>query len=241
MHHIIEFEEIGSTNDYLKDNYLDLNDGDVVITNHQTSGKGRKGRTWQDDSSSLLVSWLLKDSLNADSISLIPLLVGTSVHLTLRDLGIRSEVKWPNDVLIEGKKCAGILVEGVTSSKVEALIIGVGLNVNNKSFDPSIQNKATSLSLTLKKDLDKKRILSLMLKNFDSLYKDYRNGDNSFIRILRKCSYLDGKKAYLDYYDEKKYVTVIAIQDDGRLLVKDDKSEFLLNAGEVSLDSVYSK
>lgn len=241
MHHIIEFEEIGSTNDYLKDNYLDLNDGDVVITNHQTSGKGRKGRTWQDDSSSLLVSWLLKDSLNADSISLIPLLVGTSVHLTLRDLGIRSEVKWPNDVLIEGKKCAGILVEGVTSSKVEALIIGVGLNVNNKSFDPSIQNKATSLSLTLKKDLDKKRILSLLLKNFDSLYKDYRNGDNSFIRILRKCSYLDGKKAYLDYYDEKKYVTVIAIQDDGRLLVKDDKSEFLLNAGEVSLDSVYSK
>lgn len=241
MHQIIEFEEINSTNTYLKDNYLNLNDGDVVIAHHQTLGRGRRGRTWQDDSSSLLVSWLIKDAIRPDSVSLIPLLVGASLHLTLKDLGIKSEVKWPNDVLIVGKKCAGILVEAVTDSTIKALIIGVGINVNNKSFDSSIQNKATSLSKALNKDLDKKEVLKLLLKNFDSLYEDYLSGNNSFIKVLRSCSYLDGKKVYLDYYNEKKHVTVISINDDGRLLVKDDKSEFLLSAGEVSLDSVYSK
>lgn len=240
MYRIKEFASIPSTSDYLKDNYKSLEDTDVVVAKHQTKGHGRLGRVWQDDSSSLLFSILLKNDIHADSASLIPLLAGAAVLSAFQELGVSSSIKWPNDLMLGDKKCTGIIVEGVSEEKIVALVVGIGVNVNNVSFDSSIQEKATSLRLYEKHTFDKKEVLRLIISSFDKLYKDYLKGDNSFISIIKTHSYLDGKEVYLDYYDEKKRATVIGIQDDGRLLIESDGKKSLLNAGEVSLQSVYA-
>jgi len=241
MHQIFEFKEINSTNTYLKDNYKNLSDGDVVVAEHQLSGRGRQGRVWKDDSNSLLFSILLKDHINPSSISLIPLLTGVAIYLSLSELGISSSIKWPNDVLIKGKKCTGILLEAVSEETIEAVIVGVGINLNDESFDSSIQNKAVSLAQELKRKLNKKEVLNIILKNFDSLYSDYVKGVNSFIPILKDHSFLDGKEVYLNYYGEQKHAKVLSISDDGRLKVLIKNKITYLSAGEVTLQSAYTQ
>lgn len=241
MHKVYEFETLDSTNTYLKENWDKLQDEDVVTALHQTSGRGRLGRTWNDSSSSLLFSLLLKDSLDPEKIGLIPLLTGVSVLLAFQDHGIPAKIKWPNDVLVHDRKACGILVEAVTEEKVKAVVDGVGINLNNSSFDPSIKDKAISLSQVLGKPLDRKEMLASFLLHFDSLYQDFQKENNSFLPILKENSYLDGKEATLDYYGENKHVRVLSVLDDGRLLVDDSGKKLALSAGEVSLHSVYTE
>lgn len=238
-HRIIRFETIPSTSDYLKSNYRTLSDGDVALAHHQSQGHGRLGRVWEDDEGSLLFSILLKDHLKTESAHLIPLLAGAACLEAYKTLGLNPMVKWPNDILIDGKKSAGIIAEGVSQTKLEAIVVGIGVNVNNTHFPEPLKQKATSLSLALHQVIDPEEVLERILTSFDSLYKDYSEGNDTFIPIIKAHSYLDGREVFLNYYDERKKVKVQGIQNDGRLLVLEGEKELLLEAGEVSLENVY--
>lgn len=240
MFNIIHFQEISSTNDYLKDNYDSLPDLTVVYADHQTHGKGRLGREWKDDSKSLVYSILLKDNLDKIDTSLLPLLCGASMVEMLKKENIKASIKWPNDIIINDRKCTGILLESVIKEKMLACVCGIGLNLNDDSFPQELKNKAISLHQVTSKLYDKEVVLTNYLKEFELFYFKYLNGDTSFMKVVQENSYLNNKEVYLNYYGEDIHGTVVKILDNGRLLVKDSNSSLLqLNSGEVTLSNSY--
>lgn len=238
-HPIVSFPEIDSTNTYLKREYKNYADGTVITAEHQTAGKGRSGREWVDDSKSLVFSLLLKDNLEPERVSLLSLLSGLCVSLALDDLGIQNQIKWPNDVLIHEKKAVGILSESVVEGKLQALIIGIGINLNQDSFSSSLKDKATSLYLQTEKKYEKLPFLECFLHYFDIYYDKFLKEDDSFLDAVRERSYLTGKQVYLNYYGEDRHATVKGIDNDGNLLVDEDGKTVSLNSGEVTLEKNY--
>ena len=230
-HPIVSFPEIDSTNTYLKREYKNYADGTVITAEHQTAGKGRSGREWVDDSKSLVFSLLLKDNFKPERVSLLSLLSGLCVSLALDDQNIENQIKWPNDILIHEKKAVGILSESVVEGSLQALIIGIGINLNQDSFPSSLKDKATSLYLQTGKKYEKLPFLECFLHYFDIYY--------SFLNAVRERSYLTGKKVYLNYYGEDRHAIVKDIDNDGNLLVDEDGKTVSLNSGEVTLEKNY--
>ena len=241
MHKIIPFQSIDSTNSYLKENFKSLAEGDVCFSLHQTGGKGRRGRVWQDEGKDLLLSILFLEGLNEKLALALPLLSGAAVAQTLVGLGFDPKIKWPNDVLLNDKKCCGILVEGVSETSIDAIISGIGINLNEDSFPEDIAYKATSLHIQSGLTYDPKEVLSLFLKEFDELYEDYKRGGKRYLTLIRERFYLLGKEVYLNYHNENLSGTVEGIDDEGSLLLNDGKRVHHLISGEVSLETTYKR
>ena len=235
MHPCLHFQSIDSTNRYVKDNYASLENGTVVVAEHQTAGRGRLGRTWLDDGTSLMFSLLLKGKEIEQDPAMLSLLAGAAMSSAIESLGIATQIKWPNDILIDGKKVAGILLEGVSQQTLEAVIIGIGVNVNSLGFDPSIQSKATSLRLASSKTIDKQHLLENFLAEFDRLSGD----KEKYMSIVCSHSYLDGKTVYLSYYGENKVAKAVAITSDGKLLLEEEGRRYTVGSGEVTLEKTY--
>ena len=241
MHKIIPFQSIDSTNSYLKENFKSLAEGDVCFSLHQTGGKGRRGRVWQDEGKDLLFSILFLEGLNEKLALALPLLSGAAVAQTLVGLGLDPKIKWPNDVLLNDKKCCGILVEGVSETSIDAIISGIGINLNEDSFPEDIAYKATSLHIQSGLTYDPKEVLSLFLKEFDELYEDYKRGGKRYLTLIRERFYLLGKEVYLNYHNENLSGMVEGIDDEGSLLLNDGKRVHHLISGEVSLEKTYKR
>ena len=241
MHTIIPFQSIDSTNSYLKENFKSLAEGDVCFSLHQTGGKGRRGRVWQDEGKDLLFSILFLEGLNEKLALALPLLSGAAVAQTLVGLGFDPKIKWPNDVLLNDKKCCGILVEGVSETSIDAIISGIGINLNEDSFPEDIAYKATSLHIQSGLTYDPKEVLPLFLKEFDELYEDYKRGGKRYLTLIRERFYLLGKEVYLNYHNENLSGTVEGIDDEGSLLLNDGKKVHHLISGEVSLEKTYKR
>lgn len=241
MHKIIPFQSIDSTNSYLKENFKSLAEGDVCFSLHQTGGKGRRGRVWQDEGKDLLFSILFLEGLNEKLALALPLLSGAAVAQTLVGLGFDPKIKWPNDVLLNDKKCCGILVEGVSETSIDAIISGIGINLNEDSFPEDIAYKATSLHIQSGLTYDPKEVLSLFLKEFDELYEDYKRGGKRYLTLIRERFYLLGKEVYLNYHNENLSGSVEGIDDEGSLLLNDGKRVHHLISGEVSLERTYKR
>ena len=233
------FDEIDSTNSYLKREYESLEDMTIVCAGHQTAGKGRRGRKWEDDKDSLMFSILLKKDIDARRSELLPLLCGVSLYSLLEENHIKASIKWPNDVLIQNKKCAGILLEAVTKEKMEAIILGIGINVNNASFPEDIQNKAISLYEAAGHRFDKKEILNQFVSEFVKYYGSYLKKEDSFLDVLQSHSYLDGREVILNYYGEDRHGKVLGIAKDGSLLLLENGKETKIKSGEVTLEHNY--
>lgn len=239
-HKVISFHEIDSTNSYLKREYDNLQDGTVVTAEHQTAGKGRSGRDWDDGNRSLPFSILLKEGLDTERVSLLSLLSGLCISETLDDYGIENEIKWPNDILIHGKKAIGILAESIVEQRLLALVIGIGVNLNQESFSNSLKNKAISLYQATGRKYDSMDFLNHFLKHFDIWYDKFLNKDDSFLIKVREKSYLTGKTVYLNYYGEDRHAKVLDIDERGNLVIEDQDGKTLsLNSGEVTLEKNY--
>ena len=136
------FEDVDSTNEVAKK----VNrDGVLVFAERQTAGKGRLGRKWFSEKGGLYFSITLKPNLSIDDVPKITLTAGLSVCEALNDLCLNAKLKWPNDVLIDGKKVCGILCEIVGEVDSPLVIVGIGVNVRNKIPD-EIRNTATNIS-----------------------------------------------------------------------------------------------
>lgn len=242
MHKYLHFDSIHSTNTYLKEHYKELSDGTVVYADHQTQGKGRLGRVWNDDSKSLVFSILLTENLDANRVSQLPLVAGACMAKTLEGYNLAPQVKWPNDVLLNGRKACGILVEAVSDPDLKAVIIGVGLNLNDESFAPEIKDKAISLHQVTGKTYEKEEVLHLYMGCFDNLYQDYKdNNAQGSIDIINDHFYLKDKEVYLNYYGEDLHAKVLGITQEGKLIIKSEKGEEEIDAGEVTLEQNYGK
>ena len=238
---ILTFDTLDSTNSYLKRNGKYLDHFTVVQANHQEQGKGRLGRSWQDQGNSLLFSILLKDKIEPERVPLLSLLAGASVVLTLEHYGLTPLVKWPNDTLVSEKKISGILTEAVSEGEDIFYIVGIGINLNQKEFEGELSQKATSLFLLTKKEYDKEEVLTVLLSYFTPLYQDYIQGGKKFLTVVKSHSYLDQKEVSLDYYGEHIHGTVIDITDKGTLLLDVSGKQIEVSSGEVTLNQMYLK
>lgn len=183
----IILDKIPSTNIYCKDNINDLENFDLVIAKEQTAGYGRFNREWiQNKNESIAMSLVCKDIDSIDEIGKISIVTAVSIVNILEQYNNNICIKWPNDILISDKKICGILIENIIYKNDLNLIIGIGININNKIFKEELSSKATSLYLSnnvtydLNIIIDKLYLelvnnLSKIKDNFNLIYNKYLN------------------------------------------------------------------
>jgi len=171
---IFRFDIVDSTNDRAKEMLdQDLREGAVIVAARQASGRGRYGRAWASPPGGLYLSIVLRPK--EKKVQLLSLLSGLPVVRALRGLGIEASLKWPNDVLVNGKKICGILCEGVYRHEAFWAIVGIGVNVATdiRRLPKDVQSDATSLRRELGKDAEPESILENLLKEYDNFYDSY--------------------------------------------------------------------
>jgi BirA family biotin operon repressor/biotin-[acetyl-CoA-carboxylase] ligase len=150
-------------------------EGSVHTTDHQVAGRGRLDRTWESpEASGIAVSVLLRPiEVPAGRWVWLPLLVGLAVAATVEECGIQAGLKWPNDVEVDGRKIAGILLERLDTSDGPAAVVGVGVNVSMRADELPVDT-ATSLLLEDASETDRTVVLRLLLRNLEALYRAWR-------------------------------------------------------------------
>jgi len=164
-------EETDSTNDVAKRAArLGAPHGALFVAESQRAGRGRQGRAWLGErGESVLLSVLLRLSCDPRKLPPVALAVGLAARDAIaKATGKNAQIKWPNDVLIDGKKVAGVLVEAIVSgASVEAVVVGVGVNVHQRSFAPEIAERATSVALHASRPPDRAVIIADLLEGID--------------------------------------------------------------------------
>ena len=230
--HVVKFKQIDSTNNYLKNSYKLLNNFTFVVTDYQTNGKGRNDRVWSsEEGKNLMFSFLIKDQGLLKKFSALSIISAVEVAKLLEDYQIKDvSIKWPNDVLIDDKKVCGILLEGQI---LEYLVVGIGLNVNQKVFPEGLRRPATSLSLEANKDFD---INELEQKLFSNIVKDLSNLDEeAILNYFRSHNYLLNKRVKVLVNDQPFIGEVIGIDDNFFLQIKTSDMLLHIDSGEIEI------
>ena len=190
-YHYLHFDEIDSTNNYLKNSYQPLDNFTFVSADDQSKGKGRNDRVWESSKGlNLMFSILIKDPKLLEVSTILSLMTAVELAKLLDRYGIDGvSIKWPNDVLIRDKKVCGVLLEGQLPNY---LVIGVGLNVNQKEFPNNLRRPATSMSNELNRDVDledlKEQLFPNIVNNFNKLDRD------EYLSYFSKHNYLLNKR-----------------------------------------------
>ena len=223
----IHFDEIDSTNAYAKAHRAELEDLSFVSASYQTSGRGREERIWRaDKGENLLFSVLLKDPETVACGPFLGLVAAVSLSALLeREYGIRASIKWPNDVYVNGKKIAGILLEGVGS---DCLVIGVGVNVNQVTFSGDYRTPPTSVSKELGKPIDLEVFRDKVFESLEASIRSHKEKE-PFLAYYGEHDYLSGRKVA---YRGLAY-TVIGVDEEFRLLLGDGKTIIPVISGEI--------
>lgn len=234
---VIYYPSLTSTNDVAKQEaQRGAAEGTVVIAEEQTAGKGRIKRAWLSPRGSIALSVILYPELGYLS-SLIMIASLAVVHCLEKVTGLKSQIKWPNDILINGKKVCGILIENeVKGNKVDYAIIGIGVNVNLRLSDfPEIPPTATSLSQELGRDVSQLDMIRCLLAEIERLYLALPAG-GSVYQEWRDNLVTLGKKVQVSS-DETTYEGIAeSVTKDGSLLLRQsDGSLTKIVAGDVTL------
>ena len=236
---IIKFDEIDSTNTYAKKNIEILDDKTVVSADFQTQGHGRFTRSWVDlGKENVYMSFILKPSKNFK-----PVYVNLTQYLSVvlckqfEEMGLKPEIKWPNDVLINGKKNVGILCETVMrGNNFNGLVLGVGVNLNaSKEYVERIDRPATALSLELGHVVSKNDFIEKLFENFFLNYDEFLEKGFTFIKedYLNRTNIL-GKNLNVSIWDTVISGIAKEIDDCGNLVLELPNGEIKnINMGEI--------
>ena len=228
----IHFETIDSTNTYLKENYEKLDNFTFVSADFQSAGRGRNNRNWKSEKGeNLLFSLLIKDKALIDKFSSLSVISAFSIikALNLEYLSI----KWPNDIYYKDSKFCGILLEAVTRNEIECLIIGIGLNVNQREFVGEYKRTPTSLYQITNQTQDMRLLKD---KIFNQIYYDFMKVKEGydFYNDIKEYDYLKDREVYAEINNEVKQIKVLGIDSDYSLKVLQDNKTYNLFSGEVT-------
>lgn len=207
-------DEIGSTNDFFKENYQYFSDMDCLVAKRQTKGRGRYNRVWESKDD-VIMSILFKKSHKNQIIA--PL----AIILALKNFGINAGIKWPNDVYIDSKKLAGILIEDEYSSKYECSIVGIGLNMN-----PHIDFDGAGVLEYAKVSNDK--MIDAILNNYEKLLNE---SWDTIIQQYQEYSIILNRR--IKYHD--KIYTTKAITDEGYLFATNLNESITIKSDEIDI------
>jgi BirA family biotin operon repressor/biotin-[acetyl-CoA-carboxylase] ligase len=227
--------ETGSTNDDVRAAALDgAPEGLVVVADHQSAGRGRLGRTWQAPAgSSLLVSVLLRPSLELHEVHLVATALGVAAVDAVASVGVEARLKWPNDLLVDVgggrlRKLSGMLAETVVEGdRLDALVVGIGINVNWPADLPAdLRGLAIACNHVTGHDVDRIALLVGLLEQFERRYAAVTEGGQAGRRQLladyRARSATIGRRVEIDLGHERVVGDALDIDDDGHLLVVDE-------------------
>lgn len=230
---VIHFAETDSTNVRAREAAMDgAPEGTLLVAESQTAGKGRKGRSWlAGPGEGLLFSLILRPRIEPSRAALITLMTAVSVaEAIIEETGIEARIKWPNDILVHGKKLSGILTEmSMELDAVDHVITGVGLNVNTPpdAFDESIVSIATSIFAETGKPHSRVKLLKAILTKFESCYDTLVDeGAGTILCRWKELSDIIGRRVRVDLVRGEVSGVVDDIAPDGVLLLKDDAGEF---------------
>lgn len=237
---IITYDSVDSTNDIAK-NLVGESDkeGTVILADSQTQGKGRRGRTWySEEKVGIYISILLKPSLPPEEISQITLVAGVTLVQAVNEFSrARAYLKWPNDIILNGKKVAGILTENHKKNIHSGIILGIGINVNHSHFPVSLQHIATSMAMENGEIFERLPLITFLINHLDQEYRCFLDeGLSPIVDHWNLNSDMFGKRISITYGTQMFSGTAMKLNDRGHLVMLMDTGEEIdFDSGEVTL------
>ena len=192
---IYRFDILGSTNDEARNPIY--KEGDIVIAERQTAGRGQRGHTWESaEGENITFSLILEPRfLPINEQFLLSEVLALGLVDTLAEYGIEAKIKWTNDIYVGDRKIVGMLIENSLGGGVlTRTIAGIGLNINQVEFDPSLPNP-TSMALLTGKKFDRDEVLQRLHANTLSLYEALRRGEKEMLQSrYRETMYRRGEE-----------------------------------------------
>ena len=219
--------------------------GTVVVAESQTAGKGRKGRSWESPArENIYMSILLRPDCVPNKAPMLTLVMAYSVAQVIQELGFSEvQIKWPNDLVLSGKKVCGILTEmQLMGSEIDYVVVGVGINVNTRNFSAGLGDKATSLFLESGSKFERETIVENIVDNFEHAYRQFCNAqDLSFLQETYNSMLVNAGKEVRVLEPGNEYTAYAqGINSKGELMVRMlNGEEKAIYAGEVSVRGVY--
>jgi len=239
------YESVDSTNSEAKRLKVEksMEEG-LIIAKEQTAGKGRRGKHWASvKDEGIWASLVLVPDIPPMFASMLTLIAGFSAAMAIKDrTGLDIGIKWPNDLVISGKKVCGILTEMSTEADyIHHVVVGIGINVNQTNFDESLKEVATSLRIELEREVNRVEILSTFLNHFEILYEKFlKIMDLSFMidQYNHMCVNVDRELRVIEQ-GRTKQVTGIKVTDQGGLMVRNKEGNTeIIYAGDVSIRGI---
>jgi BirA family biotin operon repressor/biotin-[acetyl-CoA-carboxylase] ligase len=218
------FKETESTNTLARDMAGSVDEGTVVIAESQTGGRGRMGRKWISPEGGIWLSVILKPKMQPLHAPRITLLAGVAAAKTIRSYGLSAKIKWPNDVLINGKKVCGILTEiGAEMDSIQYVVVGVGIdaNVDTETFPEEFRDSSTSLKNELGYDINRVEFVQKLLIELEALYLKFQK--ESFTSIMeewRMMSATIGQWVKITTQSRIIYGEAVGVDSDGTLIIE---------------------
>lgn len=242
---IYYFDSVDSTNTKAKELAEEGHPaGTLVVADQQVAGKGRRGRVWESPhGTGIFLTLLLKPDINPNNASMLTLVSAMATAGAIRRVtGENAQIKWPNDIVIDGKKICGILTEmSAQFDYINYIVTGIGFNVHNESFPEEISKTAGSLYLACGKRFHRADLIEAFLEEFEKYYAIYLETQDMeglyteynqmLVNMGRQVKVLDPK----DPFEGK----AMGITKKGELIVDTWESRKLVSSGEVSVRGIY--
>ncbi len=239
---VMYFDSVDSTNTRAKIlAEQGTEEGTIIIAEEQTSGRGRLGRDWKSPKSAgLWFSLILRPKIDPEDASILTQVAAAAMAKAIGKVtDVKVGIKWPNDLWVEGKKLSGILTEmSAEISRINYVVIGIGVNVNNESFGGELADIATSLRIQTGEKIKRADIVVEFLNEFYIYYNELLEDgySSSAMQFCKENSITLGKDVNIIKYNEIIPARAIDILRSGELLVElEDGTSYAVNSGEVSI------
>jgi len=238
---IVHLTETASTNTLAMDlAHKGAADGTVVIAETQTGGKGRLGRAWTSPRGNLYLSVILRPAVPVHKAPLITLMGAVAVAAAIREnLGIPAGIKWPNDILIDGKKIAGLLTEmSAEPDRIRHIVLGIGVNVNMdvRELPPEVRKTATTLAAVTGTRVDRTALARTLLAGLEKWYQRFLKNEADVLDAWKELNVTLGNRVAVSGAGTMLEGLARGIDAEGRLIIRlDDGTLRPVTAGDVTI------
>lgn len=235
-HNIEIFDSIDSTNKYLKSKIKEKNYGTIVISNEQTNGYGKNDRQFiSNKDTGIYMSILINPNCLIEESLKITILTSVAVLSAIKSVyNLDVKLKWVNDIILNDLKVGGILCESqinLNTNIIDNMIVGIGINVKNFEFPPSLKNIATSIENNTNIKISRNELISEIINFFDLYFIDNKN----YLNLYKENSYVLGKDITVIQNDRQFFAKAIDIEDNGALIVQEQEKIIKLISSDISI------
>ena len=235
-HNIEIFDSIYSTNKYLKSKINEKNYGTIVISNEQTNGYGKSNREFLSNKDiGIYMSILINPNCLIEESLKITILTSVAILSAIKSIcNLDVKLKWVNDIILNDLKVGGILCESqinLNTNIIDNMIVGIGINVKNFEFPPSLKNIATSIENNTNIKISRNELISEIINFFDLYFIDNKN----YLNLYKENSYVLGKDITVIQNDRQFFAKAIDIEDNGALIVQEQEKIIKLISSDISI------